>query len=42
MSRGIEIICKARNIFKLDTLLTLYYSFIQPYNLLHRSMGRNE
>ena len=31
MSRGIGIICKARKFFKLDTLLNLYYSFIQPY-----------
>ena len=31
MCRGIGIICKARNFFKLDTLLNLYYSFIQPY-----------
>ena len=31
MSRGIGIICKARKFSKLDTLLNLYYSFIQPY-----------
>ena len=31
MSRGIGIICKARKFFKLDTLLNLHYSFIQPY-----------
>ena len=29
MSRGIRIICKARKFF--NTLLNLYYSFIQPY-----------
>ena len=28
MSRSIGLICKARNFFKLDTLLNLYYSFI--------------
>ena len=31
ISKGIGIICKARKIFKMQTLLTMYYSFIYPY-----------
>ena len=31
MSRGIGILAKARNYFKLNTLLTLYHSFLYPY-----------
>ena len=31
MSRGIGILAKARKYFKLNTLLTLYHSFLYPY-----------
>ena len=30
MAKSIGIICKARKVFKVETLLTLYYSFIYP------------
>jgi hypothetical protein len=31
ISKGIGILCKARKKFKLETLITIYYSFIYPY-----------
>ena len=31
MSKGIGILCMAKDFLKYDTLLTLYYSFIYPY-----------
>ena len=31
ISKGIGILCRARKIFKTETLLTLYHSFIYPY-----------
>ena len=33
MSKGLGILCKAKRVLKLDTLVTLYYSFIYPYML---------
>ena len=33
ISKGLGILCKAKRVLKLPTLLTLYYSFIYPYML---------
>ena len=41
IAKGIGIILKARKVFNNETLISLYYTFVYPFKLLHSCMGES-